>query len=84
MTGREEGRVYFIFTCNDETVKYLRHGLRLLSGLLPLPPLLLDGSQLELIVLALLPPVTVLGLLHKLLQLFKIFSGGNIGLDLVH
>ena len=74
-------------TCNDETVKYLRHGLRLLPRLLPLPPLLLDGSQLELVVLTLLPSVSVLGLLgllHKVLQLLKIFSGGNIGLDLVH
>ena len=76
-----------VLTCDDETVKYLRHGLRLLPRLLPLPPLLLDGSQLELVVLTLLPSVSVLGLLgllHKVLQLLKIFSGGNIGLDLVH
>ena len=71
-------------TCNDETVEYLRHGLRLLSRLLPLPPLLLDGSQLQLVVLTLLASVSVVGLLHKLLQLLKIFSGWNIGLDLVH
>ena len=75
---------YIYLTCDNETVKYLRHGLRLLSRLLPLPPLLLDGSQLELVVLTLLPSVGVVGLLYKLLQLLKIFSGWNIGLDLVH
>ena len=75
---------YLLFTCNDETVKYLRHGLRLLPRLLPLPPLLLDGSQLQLVVLTLLASVRVVGLLNKLLQLLKIFSGWNIGLDLVH